>query len=154
MLRGRSSRRRPGSRLETAVRWASPRDVRDLCLLYRVPTDERDRLMALAAQALETTWYQDAAIRSVYETFIGLEEAASDIAIFHSLVLPGLVQTEAYARALVAGIRPPGVLPVAETEEIIRVRMRRRRLLEAVARRASMRYWTRWRCVVRSVGQT
>ena len=65
------------SRLETAARRASPRDVRDLCLLYGVSLEERDRLMALAAQALETSWYQDAEIDAEYETFVGLEQAAS-----------------------------------------------------------------------------
>lgn len=119
------------SRLETATRRASQRDVRDLCLLYRVPTVERDRLMQLSAQALETTWYQDAAIRTVYGTFIGLEEAASQIDIFHSFVVGGLLQTEEYARNLIAGIRPPGFLSVEETDEILRVRMRRREVLES-----------------------
>ncbi|MBI4942681.1 MAG: helix-turn-helix domain-containing protein [Actinobacteria bacterium] len=117
------------SRIETASRRASPRDVRDLCLLYRVPTDERDRLMALAAQALETTWYQDADIDAVYGTFIGLEEAASAIDTFQNLIAPGLLQTPEYARALLNGLRPRGRLSADRIEEYLAVRVRRQGIL-------------------------
>jgi transcriptional regulator with XRE-family HTH domain len=117
------------SRLETAVRRASPRDVRDLCLLYGVSNDERDRLMALAAQALETSWYQDAAIDAVYGTYIGLELAASDISNFQGFMVPGLLQTPEYARALLDGLRPPGQLTAENIDEMISVRVRRQEVL-------------------------
>ncbi|WP_088289056.1 helix-turn-helix transcriptional regulator [Kineosporia sp. A_224] len=117
------------SRLETAARRASPRDVRDLCLLYGVSLDERDRLMSLAAQALETSWYQDAEIDADYETFVGLEQAASDISVNHAHLVPGLLQTEAYARALLSVLRPPGQLTPDRIDEIVRVRLRRQMLL-------------------------
>jgi transcriptional regulator with XRE-family HTH domain len=117
------------SRLETAARRASPRDVRDLCLLYAVSNDERDRLMSLAAQALETTWYQDADVRAEYRTFIGLEEAATDIATYQALVVPGLLQTPDYARALLDGLRPPGTLTAERIDDVVAARLRRQKLL-------------------------
>jgi transcriptional regulator with XRE-family HTH domain len=117
------------SRLETAQRRASPRDVRDLCLLYGVSNEERDRLMALASQALETSWYQDADIDAVYGTFIGLEEAASDIDTVQSHDVPGLLQTPHYCRALLSGVRPPGQLSPERVEELIKVRIRRQEKL-------------------------
>lgn len=117
------------SRLETAQRRASPRDVRDLCLLYGVSNDERDDLMTLAAQALETSWYQDLDLNSQYSTFVGLEQAATSILTSQALQVPGLLQTEAYAEELTRHIRPPGHFSDARVAGIVESRMKRQALL-------------------------
>ncbi|WP_088317301.1 helix-turn-helix transcriptional regulator [Kineosporia sp. R_H_3] len=117
------------SRLETAARRASPRDVRDLCLLYGVSNEERDRLMALAAQAMETSWYQDADIDAEFRTFVGLEQAATNIDTMQTNVVPGLLQTTAYARCLVSGLRAPNQMPATRVEEVLSVRERRQEIL-------------------------
>jgi hypothetical protein len=45
------------SRIETAARSVSLRDVRDLCGIYGVEDTERDRLMALAREAQQQGWW-------------------------------------------------------------------------------------------------
>lgn len=117
------------SRLETASRRPSPRDVRDLCQLYSVSDDERNRLMALAAQALETAWYQDVDLDAAFRTFVGLEEAASVVCTLQTNMIPGLLQTASYARVLVAGIRTPLQMPEGRLDEIVSARMRRQEIL-------------------------
>lgn len=117
------------SRLETANRRPSPRDVRDLCNLYGVSADERERLLALASQALETAWYQDADLDVGFKTFIGLEGAASAIDTLQTTMIPGLLQTARYARILVAGIRAPAQMAPDRLEETVFARCRRQEVM-------------------------
>lgn len=115
------------SRLETADRGIQARDVRDLCRFYGVSESEHVELLQLAAEARKPGWWQD--FRSLDEqvaTFVGLETAAVDSSQFAGLLLPGLLQTDEYAQALVTHVRPPGRLGQAEIDEIVAVRGRRR----------------------------
>jgi len=87
------------SRMETGQRAATLRDVRDLCDLYGV-TDpaERERLMELAREAKQVGWWQTFALP--YTTYVGLEQEAVSLRIFHSSVAPGLFQVANYTRAI------------------------------------------------------
>src|SRR5580692_7022521 len=60
------------SRLETGRVGASPRDIRDLCIVYGI-TDpaERERLMSLAREGKQRAWWQRFEVP--YATYIGLE---------------------------------------------------------------------------------
>jgi transcriptional regulator with XRE-family HTH domain len=92
------------SRMETGQRGATARDIRDLCELYGV-TDpsERERLTTLAREGKQQGWWQSYALP--YTTFVGLEQEATSITIFHSAVVPGLLQVADYTRAIhLAGI--------------------------------------------------
>ena len=62
------------SRLENGHRGASARDIRDLCHLYGVDDDERQRLLELARQGKQRAWWQPLGLP--YSTYVGLEEAA------------------------------------------------------------------------------
>jgi transcriptional regulator with XRE-family HTH domain len=86
------------SRMETGHGVATPRDVRDLCDLFGV-TDkaERDRLTQLAREGKQQGWWQSYEL--TYATYVGLEAEAVAISDFQSSVVPGLLQTAAYARA-------------------------------------------------------
>jgi transcriptional regulator with XRE-family HTH domain len=114
------------SRLETGRTGASPRDVRDLCVLYQV-TDpaERDRLMSLAREGKQRAWWQAYALP--YETYIGLEAEAASISDYNSDVVTGLLQVEGYARAIFESAEPP--LDPALIEQRIEARIRRQALL-------------------------
>jgi transcriptional regulator with XRE-family HTH domain len=93
------------SRIETGVRPASLRDVRDLCIIYGVDDSLRDRLMTLAREAKQQGWwnrYEDLAI----ESLIGLEIEAAQISSYESCVIPWMFQTREYARAVIRGILP------------------------------------------------
>lgn len=87
------------SRMETGQRGATARDVRDLCDLYGV-TDpaERERLMTLAREGKQQGWWQSLGL--AYPNFVGLEQEATSMTIFHSAVVPGLLQVGDYTRAL------------------------------------------------------
>jgi transcriptional regulator with XRE-family HTH domain len=92
------------SRIETGRVSVSPRDVRDLLDLYGVPGGQRDGLIQLARDSRQKGWwhaYSDA-IQPRFATYIGLESAASEIRIYEVALIPGLMQTQEYARAVIA----------------------------------------------------
>jgi transcriptional regulator with XRE-family HTH domain len=92
------------SRIETGRVRVSPRDVRDMLDLYRVPELQRDSLVQLARESRQKGWwhaYSDT-IEPRFATYIGLESAASEIRIYEVTLIPGLLQTEDYARAVIA----------------------------------------------------
>jgi len=92
------------SRVETGRVSVSPRDVRDLLEIYGVPEDQRDSLVQLARESRQKGWwhaYADSVLPH-YATYLGLESAASEIRIFRVNHIPGLMQTEDYARAMIA----------------------------------------------------
>jgi transcriptional regulator with XRE-family HTH domain len=94
------------SRMETGQRGATPRDIRDLCDLYGVTeADDRERLMTLAREGKQQGWWQS--FELPHSTFVGLEQAAISMKIFHSAVVPGLLQTAGYTRALHQANMPP-----------------------------------------------
>jgi transcriptional regulator with XRE-family HTH domain len=102
------------SRIETGRVLVSPRDVRDLLEIYRVPADQRDSLIQLARDARQKGWWHAYAdgLRPQFATYLGLESAASDLRIYKVSRVHGLLQTEDYARAMLAaagiGIQHPG----------------------------------------------
>ncbi|MCD0482876.1 helix-turn-helix domain-containing protein [Streptacidiphilus sp. ASG 303] len=120
------------SRLELGRTGFKERDVSDLLTLYGV-TDEAERadFLALARQASTPGWwnrYSDV-LPSWFETHIGLEEAASVIRTYEVQFIPGLLQTEEYARAVVRLGHPRS--PVPEVERRVQLRMERQKLLRA-----------------------
>src|SRR5215469_11982069 len=93
------------SRVETGARRPSLRDVRDLCALYDVGPEESAELMELAREARRQGWwthYDDLKISQL----IGLEQEATAITCFGMYFVPGLLQTEDYASAIIKGILP------------------------------------------------
>jgi transcriptional regulator with XRE-family HTH domain len=115
------------SRLETASRRPNPRDIRDLCIVYKIDQATSLELMDLARKAKEPGWwkqYSDVGL----EPYIGLEQDASAITSFATFYIPALLQTEEYARAVIKGIAP-GMDP-AILEERVEVRLRRQQLLD------------------------
>ncbi len=91
------------SRLETGRVGFKDRDIVDLLTFYGV-TDEQQReaLRSLAAKANSPGWWHDYAdvLPSWFEPYVGLEEAASQIRAYEVQFVPGLLQTEDYARAV------------------------------------------------------
>jgi transcriptional regulator with XRE-family HTH domain len=91
------------SRVETGRVSVSPRDVRDMLDLYGAPQEQREGLVQLARDSRQKGWwhaYSDA-MQPHFATYVGLESAASEIRIYEVSVIPGLLQTEEYARAVV-----------------------------------------------------
>ncbi|MFD9125669.1 helix-turn-helix domain-containing protein [Kitasatospora sp. NPDC059571] len=120
------------SRMELGRVGFKERDVADLLTLYGLEHgEERTALLALVAEANAAAWWhgQEDVVPSWFQTYLGLEEAASEISCYEVQYVPGLLQTEAYARAVVLLGRH-----TASPEEVDRrvaVRMRRRQVLAA-----------------------
>lgn len=115
------------SRLETGVRRPSLRDVRDLCTLYKVNETISAELMNLARGARAPGWwtkYEDLDL----DPFIGLEQDAIAITCYSMYYIPGLLQTQDYARAIIKAIAPKMTSNVRE--ERVEARLRRQQLLE------------------------
>lgn len=93
------------SRIETAARSTSLRDVRDLCALYGVVDPLLTHLMTLAREAKQQGWwhrYEDLSIGPL----IGLEIEATRVTSYESCVIPWMFQTKEYARTVIRGILP------------------------------------------------
>jgi hypothetical protein len=119
------------SRLETAKRGITQRDVRDLCEYYGVAARERDRLIAMA-KASRGNRLQG--ITEALGEYVALESIASAVYAYESMVVPGLLQTPAYSRAVAAGMAglAAGDVPVGPEvlDEQIDVRATRQKRLQ------------------------
>jgi transcriptional regulator with XRE-family HTH domain len=116
------------SRMETGQRGATARDVRDLCDLYGVTSaGERARMAKLAAEGKQQGWWQSYEL-DYFATYVGLEEAATTLCYYQSTIVPGLLQTAAYARAMHRGSMPAEFTP-ERADELIEVRIRRQQVL-------------------------
>jgi transcriptional regulator with XRE-family HTH domain len=113
------------SRMETGFRTGTMRDIRDLCDVYGMTNHaQRDYLMELARESRRLGWWQ--AYDVPYGTYIGLESDAISISVFHPTVIPGILQTADYARAIMAA----GSLSPEAAEQHVAVRLRRQELLD------------------------
>jgi len=113
------------SRLEHGRVSFKERDVADLLALYGVAKQERAALEALAARANVQGWwaeYNDI-LPDWFEIYVGLEQAASLIRSYEIQFVPGLLQTEDYARAVTV----LGHAPASKREIERRVSLRRAR---------------------------
>jgi transcriptional regulator with XRE-family HTH domain len=118
------------SRMELGRVSFKKRDVADLLTLYGVTdSEQRAALLRMAEQANDPAWWQtyEDVLPGWFHTYVGLEEAASLIRTYEVLFLPGLLQTEGYARAVIAAGAPEQ--SEEEVERRVDLRMRRQRVL-------------------------
>jgi transcriptional regulator with XRE-family HTH domain len=118
------------SRLELGRVGFKGRDVADLLSLYGVTDEgERDSLLRLAQDANTPGWwhrYGDV-LPSWFETYVGLEEAAALVRTYEVQFIPGLLQTEDYARAVIS--MGNSAASSAEIEQRVSLRITRQKLL-------------------------
>jgi transcriptional regulator with XRE-family HTH domain len=90
------------SRVETGHMSIRPGDLDRILDLYRVDTDERAHLRAIAAKARQRAWWEayGYGLPDAYETFIGFEAEAARILAYEAQLIFGLLQTPEYARAV------------------------------------------------------
>jgi transcriptional regulator with XRE-family HTH domain len=92
------------SRIETAQVGVRPRDLRSLLDIYEVTEAERDQLLQIARERRQPHWWQEYAdLPNI--AVASLEDDASTISQYSTQLVPGLLQTEAYARAVLEAIR-------------------------------------------------
>ncbi|MBV2361898.1 DUF5753 domain-containing protein [Streptomonospora nanhaiensis] len=102
-------------------------DIQTLLDVYKVSdADEREAYRRLAREASQTGWW--VGYRDVLGsgTYVDLETEASRIRSYQVLYIPGLLQTEAYARALVQG---GSVIADRDVDRVVEARMLRQGIL-------------------------
>lgn len=117
------------SRMELGRVSFKERDVADLLTLYGVKDGDRDVLLSLVREANVAGWWHGYGdlLPGWFQTYVGLEEAATHIQTFEVQFVHGLLQTEEYAAAVVGQGQP-----AASPDEIARrvdLRMGRQRIL-------------------------
>ncbi len=119
------------SRYERARTGLRPREVERLLDYYQITGPRRELLLKLAEDAARKGWWEEFAdsLSEDYQQFIGLEHEAASIAIWHVDVVPGLLQTESYARHIIGSysrIEPvaPGMIG-----RLVKVRVQRQQVL-------------------------
>jgi Domain of unknown function (DUF5753)/Helix-turn-helix domain len=118
------------SRMETGRISFKERDVDDLLTLYGLSDpDERAQLMSLVAQTKQTGWWHryNERMPKWFEDYVGLEEAAARIQSWELQFIPGLLQTEEYARATFVHGHPRAAEETIDS--MVDLRMRRQRIL-------------------------
>jgi transcriptional regulator with XRE-family HTH domain len=119
------------SRVETGRVSVSPRDVRDMLEIYGASEELRESLVQLARESRQKGWwhaYGDT-VQPQFATYLGMESAASEIRIYKVNRIPGLLQTEDYARAaFTAGMVGS---PKQDVERQVALQMERQRLSQA-----------------------
>ena len=117
------------SRMETARTAVAPADLQLLLDLYGISGQHRERLIELGRTARQRGWWDAYAdmLGPEYATLIALESEAESAGWYAAQIVPGLLQTEEYAREIIRStllISPPG-----EVERRVQVRMSRQRVL-------------------------
>ena len=119
------------SRYELARTGLNPADVGKLLDLYGVDGRQRDELLALAREARLRGWWQaySDALPEDFLAFIGLEAEARSVRQWHAEVVPGLLQTQAYAREVLRGFQKVAIVTPRQIERRLQARLERQQLL-------------------------
>ena len=119
------------SRYELAQSGLKPSDVESLLDVYGVRGERRAQLLTLAREATERGWWEaySDVLGEEYLAYIALEAEATSVLQFHINVVPGLLQTEQYARDVISGLRAVRQIPPALIERQVETRMIRQQVL-------------------------
>ncbi|MFQ6325457.1 MULTISPECIES: Scr1 family TA system antitoxin-like transcriptional regulator [unclassified Nocardia] len=116
------------SHVEKGRRVLTTNTIGPVLELLEVDVEEREELLALLEASKQRGWWakSSALIGPELQRLYGMESGAQSIRSYDSLVVPGLLQTEDYARALISAdvmIRP------VQVEQLVAIRMRRQERL-------------------------
>jgi hypothetical protein len=118
-------------RIEACHLAISVNDLRALLSQYQaVGPDKADEIISLAMAVRKLSWwseYRNVASPAVLQ-LIGHETMACVSRSFEPLLVPGLLQTEEYAREIIRHFK--SCLPAERAEDLVRLRMRRQELLD------------------------
>lgn len=126
-------------RIETARVRPQRRTLLALLDKYGVSDeDQRSEMIALSRQATQLGWLQqyESELPEQYTTYISFEAEARSIRDYESQFIPGLLQTEDYARALIQGTLP--LLPADEVQRRVEARLQRQ---AALTKKAPLQLW-------------
>jgi transcriptional regulator with XRE-family HTH domain len=114
------------SRIETGHTGATPRDVADMLDIYGVPPSEAEELVEIAREARLKGWWHPYSTVLV-GAYVGLEAAARSVRAYEQQVIPGLLQSEDYAIAMIRAARLSDT--PREIDRRVHVRLARQSLL-------------------------
>ncbi|BCL16135.1 helix-turn-helix domain-containing protein [Micromonospora sagamiensis] len=115
-------------RIESGLGSVRSVDVRAMCQLYDANPELTGALVALASETKAKGWwhaYGDA-IPDWFELYVGLEQAASRLREYGDALMPGLLQTREYARAV---YQHRAEVTDEERDRLVDVRLQRQSLL-------------------------
>jgi transcriptional regulator with XRE-family HTH domain len=116
------------SRIETGQRGIRPKELRELLAEYGVPDREQAALVAIASRGGWWHPYTDV-LPGAYLDYVIMESAASEIMTYEAQVIPDLLQTDDYARAIAAV--EPGYATDQQREEVLAAKAMRRQVVLA-----------------------
>jgi transcriptional regulator with XRE-family HTH domain len=118
-------------RIENGTVGISTNDLRAILLHYKITDESRtSELLALSRAARERSWwstYRDSAPPRLLQ-LIEYEAAAFIARSFQPLLIPGLLQTEEYARTSIRQLAPK--MSASQVEGLVEIRMKRQELLQ------------------------
>lgn len=116
------------SRAEGATRGVKPADLELLLATYAVEDEDlRSFLFRLARDGSKRGWWQTYDLSPVYADLISLEADASSLNTYETMLVPGLLQTAAYARAVITAVGMNS--SPEEVSALVDVRMARQSVL-------------------------
>ncbi|WP_181412243.1 helix-turn-helix domain-containing protein [Streptomyces griseorubiginosus] len=116
------------NRMETGTGRVQPSDIDALCRFYSTTDEMREFLKSLAREAKTRGWWQvhGSGVPEWFNIYIGLEQEASTFRQYQCELIPGLMQTEAYAREL---HKTGAHMSAEDIDRAVRVRMERQAML-------------------------
>jgi transcriptional regulator with XRE-family HTH domain len=126
------------SRIETGQRGIRPKELRELLTEYGVPAGEQRALVAIAGRGGQHSWWHPyaGALSGRYLDYVIMESAASEIMAYEAQLIPGLLQTDDYARAVAAA--EPSYMTDQQREGAAAAESARRRAVLNGGRRLSV----------------
>ncbi|GHC83910.1 transcriptional regulator [Nocardiopsis terrae] len=106
-----------------------PGSLERLLEYYELPAETIERFLNMRKEARSSGWWQSSGIAEDYGTYIGLESAARRLRTYEPVLVPGLMQTEGYVRALFKGTMPSAAPEVVDAA--VEVRMNRQEVWQA-----------------------
>jgi transcriptional regulator with XRE-family HTH domain len=121
------------SRVETGASGLQIDDVSAMLGLYHVPAKRREEILNLVREAAEPGWVRihGRGLPEQWQALIEWEDKATSLHNYQPVVLPGLVQTPEYARAVIRDTAPQE-LPESEVDTKVAARLARQAILSRV----------------------
>ncbi|MEV0681928.1 helix-turn-helix transcriptional regulator [Actinosynnema sp. NPDC050436] len=125
-------------RIETARARPQKRTLMSLVALYEAPAEQRDYLVALLRDAGQQGWLRPyhSDLPEEYTAYISFEDEALGVRNYETSFIPGLLQDEDYARAVIRGVLPTAT--EGEVEDRVRARIQRQGVL---TKSKPLRFW-------------
>jgi hypothetical protein len=130
------------SRYELACGGLKPTDVESMLDVYRVHGEHREQLLTLAEEATQKGWWEAYAdvLTEGHLAFIGLEAEATSVLEWQINMIPGLLQTEDYARDIFAGYQVVSLIAPTIVERRVQAHMVRQQVRLPCCRRQQHRH--------------